>query len=100
MIIICQHLRLDATKIHEYDPATARVNEVIVSYPAGYAITLYRIANRLTRLDVPVRIQCNHLCTLHHQGCNIVIGQGNIIGGCIFTTKSVPRIHRCSIPTR
>ncbi|WP_291924815.1 serine acetyltransferase [Chitinophaga sp.] len=51
---IYQHLRHDATKIHEYDPAATSVNEVIVSYPGFYAITVYRIAHRLTQLQVPV----------------------------------------------
>ncbi len=51
---IYQNLRLDANKIHEYDPAATSVNEVIVSYPGFYAITVYRIANHLSRLHIPV----------------------------------------------
>jgi len=51
---IYENLRLDATKIYEYDPAATSVNEVIVSYPGFYAIAVYRIANKLTRLNVPV----------------------------------------------
>jgi serine O-acetyltransferase len=49
-----QHLRQDATHIYEYDPAATSVNEVIVSYPGFYAITVYRIANKLTQLKIPV----------------------------------------------
>jgi serine O-acetyltransferase len=51
---IYKNLRLDATKIHDYDPAATSVNEVIISYPGFYAITVYRIANRLTQLKVPI----------------------------------------------
>ncbi|MCF2447321.1 serine O-acetyltransferase [Dyadobacter sp. CY345] len=51
---IYQDLRLDASKIYEYDPAATSVNEVIVSYPGFYAITVYRIANKLTQLKIPI----------------------------------------------
>ncbi len=51
---IYQDLRHDANKINEYDPASHSVNEVIVSYPGFYAIAVYRIANHLTRLGIPV----------------------------------------------
>jgi len=51
---IYQNLRLDASKIYEYDPAATSVNEVIVSYPGFYAITVYRIAHKLTQLNIPI----------------------------------------------
>ncbi len=51
---IYQDLRLDANKIYEYDPAATSVDEVIVSYPGFYAITVYRIANRLAQLQIPI----------------------------------------------
>lgn len=51
---IYNNLRLDATKIYEFDPAATSINEVIVSYPGFYAITVYRIAHELVKLDVPV----------------------------------------------
>jgi len=51
---IYQNLRLDANKINAYDPASHSVNEVIVSYPGFYAIAVYRIANHLSRLGIPV----------------------------------------------
>jgi serine O-acetyltransferase len=38
---IYNNLRLDAVKIFEFDPAASSVNEVIVSYPGFYAITVY-----------------------------------------------------------
>lgn len=48
------HLRADATKIHAFDPAASNINEVIVSYPGFYAITVYRIAHQLVVLGVPI----------------------------------------------
>ena len=51
---IYKNLRLDANKIYDYDPAATSVDEVIVSYPGFYAITVYRIANRLTQLQIPI----------------------------------------------
>lgn len=51
---IYKNLRLDASKIHEYDPAATSVNEVIVSYPGFYAIAVYRLANHLSTLHIPV----------------------------------------------
>ena len=52
--IIYENLRQDATKIYEGDPAATSVHEVIVSYPGFYAIAVYRIANKLTRLQIPI----------------------------------------------
>lgn len=51
---IYNNLRADAVKIYEFDPAASSVNEVIVSYPGFYAITVYRIAHELVKLDIPV----------------------------------------------
>jgi serine O-acetyltransferase len=51
---IYNNLRLDAVKIYEFDPAASSVNEVIVSYPGFYAITVYRIAHELVKLHIPV----------------------------------------------
>jgi serine O-acetyltransferase len=52
--IIYKNLRLDAVKIFEFDPAASSVNEVIISYPGFYAITVYRIAHELVKLKIPV----------------------------------------------
>ena len=51
---VYHNLRLDAIKIYEFDPAASSVNEVIVSYPGFYAITVYRIAHELVKLKIPV----------------------------------------------
>ncbi|MCE7063892.1 serine O-acetyltransferase [Dyadobacter sp. CY326] len=95
---IYQNLRLDANKINEYDPASHSVNEVIVSYPGFYAIAVYRIANHLNKLGIPVlpRILCEYAhgktgVDIHpnaeigvpfmiDHGTGIVIGATSIIG--------------------
>lgn len=51
---IYNNLRLDANKIYEFDPAASSINEVIVSYPGFYAITVYRIAHQLVNLNIPI----------------------------------------------
>jgi serine O-acetyltransferase len=51
---IYKDLRLDATKIYDYDPAATSLNEVIVSYPGFYAITVYRVSNKLAQLNIPI----------------------------------------------
>jgi serine O-acetyltransferase len=52
--ILYQYLRRDATRIHELDPAAVSIHEVIVSYPGFYAIAVYRIANNLSLLEIPI----------------------------------------------
>jgi len=101
---IYQNLRLDATKIYEEDPAAVSVHEVIVSYPGFYATAVYRIANRLSQLSVPIlpRILSEHAhgktgVDIHpdakidvpffiDHGTGIVIGATSIIGKnvCIY----------------
>jgi serine O-acetyltransferase len=91
-------LRRDATKIYDEDPAAVSVHEVIISYPGFYATAVYRIANKLSQLSVPIlpRILSEHahgktgvdihpnaqigvpFCIDH--GTGIVIGATSIIG--------------------
>jgi serine O-acetyltransferase len=95
---IYENLRQDATKIYEDDPAATSVHEVIVSYPGFYAIAVYRIANKLTRLQIPIlpRVLSEHAhgktgVDIHpnatigvpfmiDRGTGIVIGATSIIG--------------------
>ncbi|HTD98764.1 MAG TPA: hypothetical protein VK668_05735 [Mucilaginibacter sp.] len=102
--VIYENLRQDASKIHENDPAATSIHEVIVSYPGFYAIAVYRIANRLSQLQIPIlpRILSEHAhgktgvdihpnatigvpFTIDH-GTGIVIGATSIIGKnvCIY----------------
>jgi serine O-acetyltransferase len=75
---IYRNLRLDANKIYEYDPAATSVNEVIVSYPGFYAITVYRIANHLSQLQIPVLPRI--LCEFAHGKTGVDIHPGATIG--------------------
>lgn len=95
---IYQDLRADATKIYENDPAATSIHEVIVSYPGFYAIAVYRIANTLSKLEIPIlpRIISEHAhgktgVDIHpnaqidvpffiDHGTGIVIGATSIIG--------------------
>jgi serine O-acetyltransferase len=102
--IIYENLRQDANRIYENDPAATSVHEVIVSYPGFYAIAVYRIANKLSQLQIPIlpRILSEHAhgktgvdihpnatigvpFTIDH-GTGIVIGATSVIGKnvCIY----------------
>ncbi len=47
-------LTKDALAIYEGDPAATSVEEVIICYPGFYAILVYRIANKLHKLSIPI----------------------------------------------
>jgi serine O-acetyltransferase len=72
-------LALDAQAAFEGDPAAKSVDEIVYAYPGYYAVTVYRIANELHRLGVPLmpRIMSEHAHSL--AGADIhpaaVIGQ-------------------------
>ncbi len=108
-----QNLREDAAKIHEFDPAATSVNEVIVSYPGFYAITVYRIAHQLAELNIPIlpRILSEYAhgktgIDIHpnaqigvpfviDHGTGIVIGATSIIGKnvCIYQGVTLGALH-------
>jgi serine O-acetyltransferase len=74
------HTRLeeDAQAIFQGDPAAKSVDEVILTYPGFYAITLYRVANALHRLGLPL---LPRLLTEHaHEKTGIDIHPGATIG--------------------
>ena len=75
---IYSNLRLDAIKIYEFDPAASSINEVIVSYPGFYAITVYRIAHQLVKLDVPILPRI--LSEFAHRNTGTDIHPGAVIG--------------------
>ena len=47
-------LRLDAIAIHEGDPASESVDEVITAYPGFYAIYTYRVAHEFYMQGIPI----------------------------------------------
>lgn len=73
-----RNLRLDANKIYELDPAAVSIHEVIVSYPGFYAIAIYRIANRLSQLSIPLLPRI--LSEYAHGKTGVDIHPGAVIG--------------------
>src|SRR5690606_22331076 len=71
-------MRTDAAAIYEGDPAATTEFEVIRSYPGFFAISLYRLAHALLRLEVPLipRILTEHA----HSATGIDIHPGSVIG--------------------
>lgn len=51
---VYQLLIKDAEAIYNGDPAAESIEEVIVSYPGFFAITIHRIAHELYKLKIPV----------------------------------------------
>lgn len=47
-------LMKDALAICDFDPASASIEEVIITYPGFFAIAAYRIAHALKKLHVPI----------------------------------------------
>jgi serine O-acetyltransferase len=98
-------LATDVRATYEGDPAARSYDEIIFSYPGIYAMTVYRIAHRLSQLGVPLlpRIMTEHAHSLTgidiHPGAEIgesfVIdhGTGVVIGETTWIGKSV-RIYQ------
>ncbi|PKP39399.1 MAG: serine acetyltransferase [Bacteroidetes bacterium HGW-Bacteroidetes-15] len=80
--IIRNQLQADAAFIEANDPATTCIEEVIMAYPGFYAIMVYRLANKLKGLGVPLipRIMTEHA----HSLTGIDIHPGATIGNEFF----------------
>ena len=74
-----QTLASDVRAAFEGDPAAKSHDEIIFSYPGLYAISVYRVANKLFKLGVPMlpRIMTEHA----HSITGIDIHPGATIGG-------------------
>ena len=95
---IKQQVDADASFIMEGDPAATSVDEVIITYPGFYAILVYRLANKLALLEVPLipRIMTEYAHSLTgidihpkatidspffiDHGTGVVIGETSVIG--------------------
>lgn len=68
----------DVQAHYDGDPAASNTAEIILAYPGVLAITIYRYAHELYRLDVPVlpRVMCEHV----HRRTGIDIHPGATIG--------------------
>jgi serine O-acetyltransferase len=76
------HLAADVEAAYEGDPAASGTDEVIFCYPGLYAITCYRIANRLLR-DGAIIIP-RMITELAHEKTGIDIHPGATIGKSFF----------------
>lgn len=75
-------LSADVDAAFDGDPAATGLDEIILSYPGLYAITCYRIANRLLRLGAPI---VPRMITEHaHERTGIDIHPGATIGRSFF----------------
>ena len=72
----------DAHAICEGDPAAHSVDEVILAYPGFRAIAIYRFANQLYKLNVPILPRI--LTEYAHQETGIDIHPGAAIGQSFF----------------
>jgi len=120
---IKEQLLTDATFIEGNDPATTCVEEVVMTYPGFLAIAIYRLANRLKTLGVPLipRIMTEYAHSqtgidIHpgasiespffiDHGTGIVIGESAVIGkrvklyqgvtiGALSVSKELARVKR------
>jgi serine O-acetyltransferase len=75
-------LATDVRAAYDGDPAAVCYDEIIFSYPGLYAITTYRLAHELHRLDVPLipRIMTEHA----HSRTGIDIHPGTRVGPSFF----------------
>lgn len=71
-------LLTDVQAIYDGDPAAQSKEDVIFSYPGLYAIYVYRLANVLYRLNVPIIPRI--MTELAHSGTGVDIGAGAEIG--------------------
>ena len=110
-----RRLAEDVVGAYEGDPAAKSHDEVIFSYPGLYAITVYRVANILYRLEVPQlpRIMSEHAHSITgidihpgatigrrfviDHGTGIVIGETSIIGDNVRIYQNVT-IGALSLP--
>ncbi|MEN3335604.1 MAG: serine O-acetyltransferase [Blastocatellia bacterium] len=77
-----QRLAKDIEAAYDGDPAAHCIDEIILSYPAAYAITAYRAAHELHRMDVPILPRL--LTELAHSRTGIDMHPGARIGDSFF----------------
>lgn len=76
--VIHASLALDAEAHFSGDPAARSIDEVILAYPGFRAVGMYRIANRLWRLHVPLLPRL--ITALAHEQTGIDLHPGATIG--------------------
>lgn len=79
---IKQQLALDARAAYTGDPANPHISEAIFCYPSMTAVTYYRIAHELFKLEVPLIPRI--ICEIAHTVTGIDIHPGAVIGEGFF----------------
>ena len=79
---IAEVLKTDVQAAYEGDPAAKCAEEIMLSYPAFNAISIYRLAHRLTELGVPLLPRM--MTEYAHQMTGIDIHPGAAIGPYFF----------------
>ena len=79
---ILEILKTDIQAGYEGDPAAKSMDEVIITYPAFYAIAIYRIAHKLYEMEIPMIPRI--MTELAHQSTGIDIHPGATIGRYFF----------------
>ena len=77
-----EQLISDAEFFLKSDPAAEGIEEVIIAYPGFYAITVYRLAHQLTKLNVPIVPRV--ITEYAHNKTGIDIHPGATIGSPFF----------------
>jgi serine O-acetyltransferase len=79
---VFEQLVADAESITRFDPASSCVEEIVLTYPGFYCITVFRLANILYKLKVPVipRVMTEYV----HGKTGIDINPGAEIGSPFF----------------
>jgi serine O-acetyltransferase len=79
---IRQQLDLDAIAFEKNDPACKSLAEVYLAYPGFHAIAVYRLSNRLLKLEMPIlpRMMCEYV----HGLTGTDIHPGATIGNSFF----------------
>ena len=91
-------IRLDLRAAYESDPAATGIDEILLTYPGAYAVTVYRIAHALleegavivprmmtelahrrTGIDIHPGAEIGHSFFIDH-GTGVVIGETTLIG--------------------
>jgi len=75
-------LLLDVEALYEGDPAASSREEVMISYPGFYAISIYRLAHELYLLDVPLIPRI--MTEFAHEKTGIDIHPGATVGEYFF----------------
>lgn len=80
--VIREYIETDLLSTLDGDPAAGNFDEIILSYPGLYAITVYRIAHELYLLNVPILPRL--MTEIAHSNTGIDIHPGATIGKYFF----------------